>query len=92
MAPYCDLCEAAPLTEWFYSDDDCWVAECESCSVPMVVWRRHDPHPDEATKAQLWARLDAVMTERFSHSYWIDDNLRTIPDHYHAHARRRPSW
>jgi hypothetical protein len=24
--------------------------------------------------------------------FWIDDTLRSIPDHYHAHARRRPDW
>jgi hypothetical protein len=55
----------------------------------MVVWRCHDPAPDEATKARLLARLETVMGERFSFEYYIDDNLRSIPDHYHAHARRR---
>jgi len=23
------------------------------------------------------------------YEYWIDDRLRTIPTHYHAHSRRR---
>ena len=41
----CELCEAARLTEWFHEDDDCWIAECESCSVPMVVWKIHDADP-----------------------------------------------
>lgn len=88
-APHCELCEAAPLTEWFYSDEECWIAECESCFVPMVVWRHHDPAPDDTTKQRLWARLETVMAERFSFEHYIDDNLRSIPDHYHAHARRR---
>jgi hypothetical protein len=86
---YCDLCEAAPLTQWFYSDEECWIAECESCFVPMVVWRTHDPQPDDATKQRLWARLETVMGEQCSFEFYIDDNLRSIPDHYHAHARRR---
>jgi hypothetical protein len=86
---HCDLCEAAPLTEWFYSDEECWIAECESCWVPMVVWRTHNPVPDEATKARLVERLGTVMAERFDFEFYIDDNLRSIPDHYHAHARRR---
>ena len=45
----CDLCEAARITEWFHEDDVCWIAECEICAVPMVVWRGHgtDPPPDE---------------------------------------------
>jgi len=88
----CELCEAAPLTEWYHSDEECWIAECESCFVPMVVWRSHDPRPDEATKQRLWARLELVMGERFAFEFYIDDNLRSIPDHYHAHARPRLRW
>ena len=38
------------------------------------------------------ARLTAVMETRSSGRFWIDDHLRSIPDHYHAHARRRPDW
>lgn len=95
---FCELCEAAPLTEWFHADDECWVAECESCSVPMVVWRRHDPAPSDDVKARLWARLDEVIAtlnaardEPLEH--YVDDHLRSIPDHYHAHARpRRGPW
>jgi hypothetical protein len=26
-----------------------------------------------------------------ANGYWIDDRLRSIPTHYHAHARRRVS-
>jgi hypothetical protein len=87
----CELCQAARFTEWFYEDDDCWIAECESCSVPMVVWRVHDPDPPGDVKAALHARLAAVMAEVFEGEHLVDDNLRTIPAHYHAHARPR-TW
>ena len=83
----CELCEAAPLTERFYEDDDCWIAECESCSVPMVVWRVHDPEPPADVKAMLHAKLAAVIERHFENEHYVDDNLRTIPTHYHAHAR-----
>jgi hypothetical protein len=94
----CELCEAARMTEWFFEDDECWIAECESCSVPMVVWRHHDPSPPDHVKARLWARLAEVMVtlnlrlhEPIEH--YVDDNLRSIPGHYHAHARpRRGPW
>ena len=43
--PACELCAADRVTEWFYEDDECWIAECEACYVPMVVWKRHDPNP-----------------------------------------------
>lgn len=85
----CELCEAAPLTERYYEDDECWIAECEGCFVPMVVWRRHDPDPTDDVKARLHARLDAIIAEQFEGEHYIDDNMRTIPTHYHAHARPR---
>ncbi len=88
----CELCEATPFTEWFHSDELCWIAECDSCSVPMVVWRTHDPAPPDIIRQALHDRLTAVMEERGAGPFWIDDTLRSIPDHYHAHARRRPDW
>lgn len=88
-APACELCEAAPLTERFYEDDECWVAECESCSVPMVVWRLHDAHPPADVKTRLHAVLAEVVAAHFDEEHVVDDDLRTIPGHYHAHARAR---
>ncbi len=90
--PECELCEATPFTEWFHSDEQCWIAECDSCGVPMVVWRRHDPAPPAEVRDDLHAKLSAVVEALGAGPFWIDDTLRSIPDHYHAHARRRPDW
>lgn len=83
----CDLCEAARITPWFHEDDVCWIAECEICYVPMVVWKSHDPNPPDTVKAELHARLAEVVAEHFEFEHYVDDNMRNIPDHYHAHAR-----
>jgi hypothetical protein len=80
------------MTEWFYDDDDCWIAECEACAVPMVVWRVHDPTPPDDVKASLWARLVEVTTTAYDFDPWIDDHMRSIPTHYHAHARPRDAY
>ena len=80
------------MTPWWFEDDVCWVAECESCSVPMVVWKVHDPSPPSEVKTIMLDRLCTVADEHGPANYWIDDVLRTIPDHYHAHARKRPAW
>jgi hypothetical protein len=88
----CELCQATPYTEWFHSDELCWIAECDSCAVPMVVWRQHDPQPPAEVKDALHALLNAVVRARSDEPFWIDDQLRSIPDHYHAHARRRVHW
>jgi hypothetical protein len=92
MTGPCELCDAARLTPWYHEDDECWIAECEACFVPMVVWRVHDPHPDEATRARLLAKLAAIAEVMYPDGHVVDDRLRTIADHYHAHARPRRPW
>lgn len=86
MATRCDLCEAARITPWYYEDDVCWIAECEICEVPMVVWREHGVSPPEATLQYMHERLREVADQHFGAIY-IDDVMRNIPDHYHAHGR-----
>ena len=83
----CELCEAARMSEWFFEDDECWIAECESCGVPMVVWRVHNPDPPIEIRERLIGKLTDVVSQFFDFELRIDDNMRTIPDHYHAHAR-----
>ena len=85
--PSCDLCEEARITPWFFEDELCWIAECEICAVPMVVWRNHDAKPADDVKAALHDRLANVVLEYFTFEHYVDDNMRNIPDHYHAHAR-----
>ena len=85
----CELCVADRVTEWFYEDDECWIAECEACYVPMVVWKRHDPNPSEEERVGMHARLSQVVVEHYGFEHWLDDNMRSIPTHYHAHARPR---
>ena len=86
-APDCDLCRALRLTEWFHEDDDCWIAECTICATPMVVWKVHDRTPPPEVLDRLHARLADVVGTHFSFEHYVDDEMRRIPDHYHAHAR-----
>lgn len=89
--PHCDLCEAARMTQWHHEDDLCWVADCEICAVPMVVWRHHGL-PSPADAAAMTSRLAAVATGRLGaegEAWYLDGNRRNIPDHWHVHARRR---
>jgi len=89
----CDLCEAAPLTPRHYEDDLCWIADCEICLVPMVVWKQHDPAPPAEVKALLHQHLARVADPILGEGGWkLDDHMRNIPDHYHAHARPPMFW
>lgn len=87
----CDLCRAARLTPWYHEDDVCWVAECDVCDTPMVVWRYHGVTPPDEQRAHMEARLREVATARLG-EFWIDDHMRNIPDHYHVHARPRDGF
>jgi hypothetical protein len=83
----CDLCRAERLSEWFHEDDECWIAECTICDTPMVVWRQHDPSPPPDVRSRLHERLARVVVAHFDFEHYVDDHMRRIPDHYHAHAR-----
>jgi hypothetical protein len=85
--PECDLCEAARITEWFHEDDICWIAECEICAVPMVVWRDHGTQPPLDHLTHMHTELARIVTTHFEFEHYVDDHMRNIPDHYHAHAR-----
>lgn len=85
---HCDLCEAAPVTTRYYDDEECWIADCLICRVPMVVWRVHDDSPPEEVRRRLIERLSSVAQEFFASGAWYyDDHMRNIPHHYHGHAR-----
>jgi len=81
------------MTTWYHEDELCWIADCEICEVPMVVWRDHGTTPPPEVLEHLQARLRDVADQRFGEGgYSIDDHMRNIPDHYHAHARDHAFW
>ena len=88
VRPGCDLCEAARFTHWYHEDDICWIADCEVCSVPMVVWKPHGVEPSDPDRAHMLDQLRIAGAIRFgSEPFEIDEHMRQIPDHFHAHAR-----
>jgi hypothetical protein len=84
--PACMLCRAEKITPWFYEDDVCWIAECDICAVPMVVWRFHGTEPPDEHRSHMHARIAEVAAREVG-AFFIDDHMRNIPDHWHAHAR-----
>ena len=89
--PDCELCEAVPFTRQFHRDEICWIAECESCDVPMVVWNFHGTEPSADHLEHMLCRLsevgEAVLGREKGVAWFIDRQMRQIPDHFHAHAR-----
>jgi len=63
----------------------------------MVVWKWHDPSPPEEVRVVLLDHLRDIVVAMYTfgsneHGFWIDEHMRTIPDHYHAHARPRGGY
>lgn len=87
VVPGCELCAAERMTAWFHEDELCWIAECEQCAVPMAVWKRHDPNPPEEVRVVLKALLGTVVDTHYGFECWFDERMRTIPEHFHVHAR-----
>jgi hypothetical protein len=50
------------------------------------------PSPPADVRARCTHGWPAAVEARSADPYWIDENMRPIPDHYHAHARRRIDW
>jgi hypothetical protein len=81
------------MTTWYHDDDVCWVADCEICDVPMVVWRRHGAEPSPAERDHMLGALRRVADDRFGDTNWtLDTVMRQIPGHFHAHARDKGWW
>ena len=65
----------------------CWIADCEICDVPMVVWRHHGRTPPAEAVDHMLGELSVVADARFGAGGWaVDQVMRQIPDHFHAHA------
>ncbi|HET8586740.1 MAG TPA: hypothetical protein VFM74_02585, partial [Candidatus Limnocylindria bacterium] len=86
---WCALCAAEKITQRHHEDDLCWVANCATCHQPMVVLRDHRM-PTEAERPHLIAQLEAVAHARYGANFYVDPHRRSIPTHWHAHARQGP--
>ncbi len=88
----CELCEAARFTHWYFEDEVCWVADCEACSTPMVVWKQHGTEPPDSEIEHMLKCLNDAADLRFGPGVVkIDRVMRQVPEHFHAHARD-PGW
>ena len=83
----CNLYDYREIRTRFYHEDEiCIIVDCEICAVPMAVLKRHTPTPTVEEREHIHAQLRALGDGR------LDDIMRNIPDHYHAHLRPTPYW
>lgn len=88
--PDCLLCKAEKVTTWHHEDDICWIADCFQCATPMVVWKGHGTEPPAEQREHMLEQLGIVAMRLFGEShggFWVDGEMRSIPNHFHAHGR-----
>lgn len=77
----CQLCEAQRLTHRYYEDRVCWVADCRTCGIPMIVLKRHG---DSLTHVEERHMLGVVC--KLFPGCGVRTNQRRIKDHVHWHV------
>jgi hypothetical protein len=56
----CELCTAEDRSLRLHDDDVCWVALCETCDVPMVVWKAHGTDSSERERMYMARQLARI--------------------------------
>ena len=88
MDDVCDLCLLKRKTNVYIDNEYFIIMDCDSCHVPMLVWKEHTmdvPEPDEQVMEAFLIEVSNQFYE--DKSYFIDKNQREIFDHLHWHAR-----
>ena len=89
----CDLCKLERRTYVYEDNKALIIMDCDSCLVPMVVWKEHTMDVPEPDEQMMKAFLIEVANQFYEgKSYFIDKNQREIFDHLHWHARSEQDW
>ena len=75
-----------------YIDNEYFIImDCDSCQVPMIVWKEHTMDVPDPDKQMMKAFLTEVANQFYESwdgkGYFIDKNQRDVLDHIHWHAR-----
>lgn len=81
----CKLCKAKKKTRRYHEDSVCWIADCDACDVPMVVYKSHGTQPTPAHRGHMIKILFELGKP--GQAYKVDTSMRSIPSHWHAHLR-----
>ena len=84
----CDLCKLERRTNVYEDNKALIIMDCDSCQVPMAVWKEHTMKIDKMDESIMRGMLVDVGYEFYKgDSFRIDTIQNEIPDHLHWHAR-----
>ena len=86
----CELCILERKTNVYMDTKKFIILDCDSCLIPMAVWKEHTMSIDKHYSELMESMLHKVAKKFYEneYAYHIDKNQRKIPDHLHWHARR----
>ena len=77
----CDLCVLKKKTKWYFENKDFAIIDCETCHIPMVVWKHHGIKPDKKKVQEMQEKAKEIFGENITFRML----MRKIPEHYHFH-------
>ena len=84
----CDLCILEDRTNTYHETDEFIILDCDSCLIPMAVWKEHTMSLNPKDEKRMEDSLIRGAKQFYNHdNFRIDKNQRAIPDHLHWHAR-----
>jgi len=87
----CSLCLLERKTNVYIDNEYFIIMDCDSCHVPMIVWKEHTMDVPDPDKQIMEAFLIEVANQFYESwdgkGYFIDKKQREIFDHIHWHAR-----
>ena len=93
MDGVCDLCLLKRKSNVYIDNEYFIIMDCDSCQVPMIVWKEHTMDVPDPDKQMMEAFLTEVSNQFYEgKSYFIDKNQRDVLDHIHWHARSEQDW
>lgn len=83
----CELCKREKINDVYYEDDVVWITVCKTCQCPLIVIKKHIADPTQSEKHYCINKAMKVCGRMFRGPVLVDEKMRTIKDHWHAHLR-----
>jgi len=71
----------ALVSHFFVSHSEFVILDCDTCHIPMAVWKQHGVNPPETVVEQMKKKAK----ELFGDAVTFRMKMRKIPSHYHFH-------
>jgi len=87
----CDLCKREPRTRQYYEDSKLWIVDCDTCGVPLIIWKEHVMEVGVEDVTHMLQVIEKIFPD-MGDGYYLDSEMRKIPEHKHWHLRKGRRW